>query len=307
MRIAMLAPINRRIPPRPYGPEELLISDLTEGLIERGHQVTLFATANSLTRAEMVSVCPTPLVEWEEEPWPEPRWWEDLHISECMSLAAKGHFDLVHNHMHAKGLIFLGALNVPVITSLFRAARDKQIHRILLRYGDYPFVALDQAERELLPELNYVAEIPLPDPEDTAGPASVVESYEELYQGLVSGEVPSVTSEKRRVTPWGRWEVLLDEPTYKVKRIQIRPGKRLSYQRHQKRSELWQVVEGKAVVTLDGKEIELGPGQNVEIPKGAAHRVGAIGDEVMVFIEVQTGAYFGEDDIERIEDDFGRK
>ena len=67
MRIAILAPITRRIPPRPYGPEEQMISDLTEGMVERGHRVTLFAPANSLTRSELSAVCPRPLVEWEEE------------------------------------------------------------------------------------------------------------------------------------------------------------------------------------------------------------------------------------------------
>ncbi len=106
--------------------------------------------------------------------------------------------------------------------------------------------------------------------------------------------------------PWGFYEVLLDEPDHKVKRITVYPGKRLSLQRHQKRSEHWHIIKGNAVVTLDDKEIPLGKGESVDIPRGGTHRVANPGQEEMVFIEIQQGDYFGEDDIERFEDDFGR-
>jgi len=106
--------------------------------------------------------------------------------------------------------------------------------------------------------------------------------------------------------PWGRYEVLLAEEGYKVKRIIVLPGKRLSYQKHSKREEHWTVVQGEALVTLDGRDIALGYGQGVRIPTGTAHRVRNPGESDMVFIEVQTGTYFGEDDIVRLEDDFGR-
>ena len=106
--------------------------------------------------------------------------------------------------------------------------------------------------------------------------------------------------------PWGRWEILLDEPHYKVKRITVKPGKRLSYQKHAQRREHWAVVLGKALVTLDGKEIPLAVGGTIDIPLGGAHRIANVGDEDLVFIEVQLGSYFGEDDIERLEDDYGR-
>jgi mannose-6-phosphate isomerase len=106
--------------------------------------------------------------------------------------------------------------------------------------------------------------------------------------------------------PWGFFEVLSDKEDHKVKRITVYPGKRLSYQRHSKRSEHWHVVAGEAVVTLDGRDIPLGPGESVDIDTGAAHRVANGGAEDVVFIEVQRGEYFGEDDIERLEDDFGR-
>jgi mannose-6-phosphate isomerase len=107
--------------------------------------------------------------------------------------------------------------------------------------------------------------------------------------------------------PWGSYTVLSDdEPDHKVKRLVVHPGKRLSYQRHAKRAEHWFVVAGTAQVTLDGVVTELVAGQSIDIPREAAHRIGNNGDVDVVFIEVQRGTYFGEDDIVRLEDDFGR-
>jgi mannose-6-phosphate isomerase len=93
--------------------------------------------------------------------------------------------------------------------------------------------------------------------------------------------------------PWGRYEVLQESPSHKVKR-------------HQKRSEHWFIVSGNAQVTINGVISSLGAGDSLDIPAGSLHRIANIGDSDVVFIEVQTGTYFGEDDIERIEDDFGR-
>ena len=107
--------------------------------------------------------------------------------------------------------------------------------------------------------------------------------------------------------PWGKWEVLLDEPHYKVKRITVLPGKRLSYQKHFKRQEHWMIVEGQALVTLEGKETTLKAGEYIDIPMESAHRVANPGDLPMVFIEIQRGNYFGEDDIVRLQDDYGRE
>jgi mannose-6-phosphate isomerase len=106
--------------------------------------------------------------------------------------------------------------------------------------------------------------------------------------------------------PWGRYEVLQEGATYKVKSIHVLPGKRLSYQRHQKRSEHWYVTDGAGEVTLDGKVIKVSRGSIITVPQGCAHRMSNTGVSELIFIEVQTGSYFGEDDIERIEDDFGR-
>ena len=110
--------------------------------------------------------------------------------------------------------------------------------------------------------------------------------------------------ESRR--PWGYYDILSDEIDHKVKRITVYPDKRLSYQVHKKRTEHWFIFKGAGIVTVDGKDSELKAGQSVDIMKGAAHRIRNSGGEDLVFIEVQTGEYFGEDDIIRIEDDFGR-
>jgi mannose-6-phosphate isomerase len=106
--------------------------------------------------------------------------------------------------------------------------------------------------------------------------------------------------------PWGSYTVLEEASTFKVKRIEVLPRKRLSYQKHSQRAEHWFVVEGTAKVTLDGKEITISTGEAIDIPIGAAHRVENPGDEDLIFIEVQRGTYLGEDDIVRLEDDFGR-
>lgn len=106
--------------------------------------------------------------------------------------------------------------------------------------------------------------------------------------------------------PWGSFTVLDEGEGYKVKRIEVLTGKRLSYQKHAQRAEHWFVTQGIAKVTLDGEEIFLKKGEAVDIPLGAAHRVENPGEELMIFIEVQQGDYLGEDDITRLEDDFGR-
>ena len=108
-------------------------------------------------------------------------------------------------------------------------------------------------------------------------------------------------------TPWGKWEVLLDENSYKVKRITVNPGHRLSYQKHLKRKEHWFLVQGEAIVTRDGLQVPLKAGEHINIDHEVAHRITNQGAEPVVFIEVQQGSYFGEDDIIRMEDDYGRQ
>lgn len=106
--------------------------------------------------------------------------------------------------------------------------------------------------------------------------------------------------------PWGSYTVLDDGTSHKVKRIVVRPGCRLSYQVHARRAEHWFVVEGEGVVTLDGAEHPVKAGSALDVARGLPHRIENTGPEPLVFIEVQHGEYFGEDDIVRLEDDFGR-
>lgn len=108
------------------------------------------------------------------------------------------------------------------------------------------------------------------------------------------------------VRPWGSYEVLLDTPSYKVKRIVVTAQQQLSYQYHTKRQEHWTIVEGQADVVLDDVVHSLTAGEHMFIPLQAKHRIKNTGSMPLVFIEVQTGSYFGEDDIVRIVDDYGR-
>jgi mannose-6-phosphate isomerase-like protein (cupin superfamily) len=107
--------------------------------------------------------------------------------------------------------------------------------------------------------------------------------------------------------PWGEYWVLEDTETHKVKRIEVKPGGRLSYQYHHHRSEVWTVISGIATVTLEGLEKQYFPGDVVRIPVLAKHRVANAGTESLIIVEVQLGTYFGEDDIIRLEDDYARK
>ena len=106
--------------------------------------------------------------------------------------------------------------------------------------------------------------------------------------------------------PWGTFTVLDEGDNFKVKRIEVLPGKRLSYQKHSKRAEHWFVIQGTAKVTLDDRDHIVSAGEAIDIAIGSAHRVENPGDELLVFIEVQRGSYLGEDDIVRLQDDFGR-
>jgi len=124
--------------------------------------------------------------------------------------------------------------------------------------------------------------------------------------GYTPGMLNDPNSPRYDERPWGSFTVLDEGPTYKVKRIEVLPQKRLSYQKHSQRAEHWMVVAGAARVTLDGREIVLNTGETVDIPIGSAHRIENTSEQKLVFIEIQRGSYLGEDDIQRLQDDFGR-
>lgn len=106
--------------------------------------------------------------------------------------------------------------------------------------------------------------------------------------------------------PWGTYVVLDESPQHKVKRISVMAGRRLSLQKHWRRSEHWFVTEGQGIATVGAASIPVALGTAVDVPAGLPHRMHNVGTTNLVFIEVQHGEYFGEDDIVRLEDDFGR-
>ncbi|SMO45129.1 glycosyltransferase family 4 protein [Fodinibius sediminis] len=113
MRIAILSPIAWRTPPRHYGPWESIASHITEGLVERGHDVTLYATADSLTNGTLKSVCPR---GYEEDSDIIPKVWESLHIAKAFEEADQ--YDIVHNHFDFLPLTYSGMTETPLVTTI---------------------------------------------------------------------------------------------------------------------------------------------------------------------------------------------
>lgn len=107
--------------------------------------------------------------------------------------------------------------------------------------------------------------------------------------------------------PWGNYTVIHTDQNCQVKKLVVNPGKRISLQSHEFRAEHWFMVSGKGTVELDDKKIKVGPGDSVNVQIGSKHRISCDTTEPLVFVEVQTGSSFSEDDIVRYEDDFGRQ
>jgi len=152
MRIGMIAPISWRVPPRGYGPWERVVSLLTEGLVERGVDVTLFATADSLTQAKLAAICPRP---YSEDSSLDPKVWECLHIAHAFERAAE--FDLLHNHFDFLPLSYSALTATPVLTTIHGFSSEK----ILPVYQKYnaatDYVAISNADRH--PTLDYAATV----------------------------------------------------------------------------------------------------------------------------------------------------
>jgi mannose-1-phosphate guanylyltransferase/mannose-6-phosphate isomerase len=126
----------------------------------------------------------------------------------------------------------------------------------------------------------------------------MAQQYLDAYQVILDG--------RENYRPWGHYHNLLERDDHKIKEIIVKPGARLSLQKHRRRAEHWTVVSGEALVTVGDQEIRLEPGASVDIPRGAVHRVMNSGELPLVFVEVQMGDYFGEDDIIRLQDDYDR-
>lgn len=128
-----------------------------------------------------------------------------------------------------------------------------------------------------------------------------------LVDEMKHAGMPEATEHPFETRPWGGFEVLADRAEFKVKTITVEPGQQLSYQSHAKREEHWLVMGGEAEVVLNDQVHKLKPGESIRIPLGSKHRMRNPGQVPLKFIEVQTGTYFGEDDIVRYQDDYNRK
>jgi mannose-1-phosphate guanylyltransferase/mannose-6-phosphate isomerase len=111
---------------------------------------------------------------------------------------------------------------------------------------------------------------------------------------------------ERTERPWGWYETISEVPGNKIKRIGVHPGQQLSLQKHHQRAEHWVVTTGTARVTLDERQFDLRPGEYCDIAIGQVHRLANLTDGPVEIVEVQFGSYLGEDDIVRLQDDYGR-
>lgn len=445
----MLSPIAWSTPPKKYGPWESIVSLLTEGLVKRGVDVTLFATADSHTAAKLHAVCPRP---YEEDKNIMVKAYECLHISEVFERANE--FDIIHNHFDYLPLTYSALVDTPVVTTIHGISSRKTLpvykkynnrtfyvsisdayrcrdldYIATVRHGidikshsfnekpqDYllflsrlhkdkgakeaievakktgrklrmaGFIA-DQAyfEKEVQPHIDnkqiiYEGHV---DPEfkkellsnayallhminyDEAFGLGVVEalasgtpviainrgSMPELIKDKETGflvnnvdeaaeavqKIDSISRKKCRESveksfsvdrmvddyikvyetilkkckfeekkPWGHYEVLMQRPGYKVKSLTILPQSETSLQRHSYRNEHWYIVSGKGIVTRNESEVRVLAGDSIDLPVNEIHRIKNIDNENLVFIEISQGTYLGEDDIERLEDKYGR-
>jgi glycosyltransferase involved in cell wall biosynthesis len=152
MKIGMLAPISWRVPPVHYGPWELITSLLTEGLVDRGLDVTLFATLDSVTRAKLLGICPK---GYSEDTEMDPKVWECLHISEIFEKADE--FDIIHNQYDFLPLTYSGLIKTPIVTTIHGFSSPKIIPVYEKYNGRAKYVSISNADRS--PKLDYIATV----------------------------------------------------------------------------------------------------------------------------------------------------
>lgn len=445
----MLSPIAWSTPPKKYGPWEAMVSLLTEGLVERGYDVTLFATADSHTAGKLHAVCPRP---YEEDKSIIIKVYEGLHISEVFERAKE--FDIIHNHFDYLPLTYSSLVDTPVVTTI-HGFSSRKILPIYKKYNSTTFyVSISDAYR--CNELDYIATIRHgidikgfsfnEKPEDyllflsrihrDKGPKEAIEVAKKsgmklrmagfiadpeyfksevephidneqiIYEGHISDErkkellsnarvllhminydeafglgvvealasgtpviainrgsmpelikegetgflvngvdqaaeavqkLDSISRKKCRESaekrfsvdrmvedyikvyetilemrkreakkPWGFYEVLNQNSDYKVKSITILPQEEISLQRHFYRNEHWYIVKGEGLATKNGDQLKVSVGDSVNLEAKEIHRIKNTGSQNLVFIEIARGDYLGEDDIERLEDKYGR-
>jgi|GEM_PF-740642 len=286
MNIAMVCPLDEPVSPSAETEPHRTIGRLAESLVAAGHQVTLFAREGSSGGSELVPA-PAP-----GPPGPDAatRLGEALQLAGV--LAAIKRFDMVHNHAGPAAAALLHRADRPLLSTIHRPCSPEEVEG-WRRLGD-------GARLDAAPD---IAPAGLPLAGAGVGGAGVGAAGEaqaclDLYRAVIDG------LENHR--PWGHYVVLEDRERHKVKRIVVNPGQRLSLQLHHRRAEHWMVIEGEGLVTVGDEEILVRAGEAIDIPREAKHRIRNPGDVPCVFIEVQTGDYFGEDDIVRLEDDYGR-
>jgi len=286
IKLAMLCPVRRKIAPGDEGTEENRIAILAQGLAGLGVDVTLFAVEGSQSPGGFVSIAPRPL-----EGKPE----MDSAVSEAVALAAAftsiREYDLTHSFFGPAALPYSELLDIPMVATIHGPLSEAQME-MTGRFRKVNFVVEGGSEAGNADSGGKAA------PGGIAVIAGGAVEYERIYREILA--------KRENYRPWGHYENLAEGPDHKIKRITVVPEARLSYQKHRHRAEQWVVISGEAVVTLDGEDIRLSAGDTVFIPKGAAHRMYNPGSVPLVFGEVQMGDYFGEDDIIRLEDDYGR-
>ncbi len=152
LRIGMLAPIAWRVPPRHYGPWERVVSLLTEGLVEAGADVTLFATADSRTGARLSAVVPSP---YEETPGMDAKVWEGLHLAHAFGRAQD--FDLIHNHYDFLPLTYASLVDTPVVTTIHGFSSERILPAYRAFDGRMHYISISEADRH--PDLTYLATV----------------------------------------------------------------------------------------------------------------------------------------------------
>lgn len=201
-------------------------------------------------------------------------------------------YDLIHVIGSVVPLFYCRFIDAPMLVTLHKEPTEMEQNIYTSAPQNCYFVGAPGEEP--LPGINTLPRLDA-SPEYTGG------YYRNIYERIAH------LHSRKDHRPWGFYEVISDEKDdHKIKRITLWPKKRLSLQLHKRRAEHWIIIAGQALVTLGDDTITLNPSESIDIPCGAAHRVENTGNELLVFIEVQQGDYFGEDDIIRLEDDFGR-
>lgn len=153
MKIAILSSIHWRTPPVKYGPWELITSQITEGMVKRGHDVTLYATGNSITSARLKWTCPRPLME---DASLEVKANQYLHTASVFEDADQ--YDIIHNHYDAYPLVFSKLIKTPIVSTI-HGFSSPQVTKIYQKYSNVYYVSISHADRKHAPDLNYIANI----------------------------------------------------------------------------------------------------------------------------------------------------